>query len=143
MRILSILSAAGILTLLPPQPSLLATYTQVAKQSRRVKSTPPKAPPEPRCWGAEPETLNPDVKHPPIAVLPSDLAAKPVERRTIILKLCIDEAGQVTDTLVLLSTGDSEVDNFFRRQAAKRRFKPLEKGDRPIKTVAKMSVVWD
>jgi TonB family protein len=97
----------------------------------------------PSCWAGTSDLPNPYPRKQSMPLLPPELATRRTDRRSIVLKLCIDASGRVDHAIVLSSTGDKEVDDFFRLHAAKWKFKPARKNGKPIPSVVKSSTMWN
>jgi TonB family protein len=97
----------------------------------------------PPCWAGTSDVPNPYARKQSMPLLPPELAMRKTDRRSIILKLCIDASGRVDRAIVLSSTGDKDIDDFFRLHAAKWKFKPARKNGKAIPSVVKSSTMWN
>ena len=98
---------------------------------------------EARCWPGIDERLNADRRRRLLPRLPARLAREPVKQRAIALKLCVDENGKVARTIVVISTGNSKIDQFYRTAAEEWTFEPLRKQGSTAPSVVKKSLVWN
>jgi TonB family protein len=76
-------------------------------------------------------------------MLPSTLASATVKRRIVALKLCIDETGQVSRSIVVTSSGNRNIDRYYQDQVSRWTLKPVMQGQKPRGSVANISVTWN
>mgnify|MGYP003353598692 CR=1 FL=1 len=98
---------------------------------------------EERCWGKGPELANADGRPRRFRPLPTSLARHPVTRQSVVLKLCVDRAGGVARALMVTSSGDKEVDQFFQNQALRWEFRPLVKDGNQVSSVVRVGSNWN
>jgi hypothetical protein len=99
--------------------------------------------PEQECWKNAKEETNTDrtKRQPP--VLPSKFHGVSVRRTFVAVKLCIDSAGLVDRTILVTSSGNSEIDEFYRAEFKTWTFKPLVKAGGSVPSVWTISVNWN
>ncbi len=102
----------------------------------------PEARKEPSCWpgGAEVVTSDPT---PRLLPPPGNELTGVVKRTSVLLKVCIDDKGNVERTFVLRSTGNKNVDAYFQAAAAKWTFKPAQQDGKPVPSVMRISTAWN
>ena len=125
--------AALILLMIFVGNSNVAAFSQ--RSSRRTDERS-----RPRCWTDEAEIENPDVKNRRPIRLPSELATAKTRRAIMLLKLCVSETGAVARVIVVESSGNLDVDDFYLKEFSKWVFKPVERRHRRIRTVATVAV---
>lgn len=134
-------SAVVVMTVLlhcvhsPVAASIICTY-QTHERSRMGKE-------EHRCWKGPEEVKNPDGARRKAPPLPERFEGAKVRRTAVVVKLCIDAAGQVARTLVLVSSGNMEVDDFYRNTLSKWTFRPVVKDGEPTPSVFTVAVNWN
>jgi TonB family protein len=94
------------------------------------------------CWGSSKEVKNRDRTRRIPPPLPAKLASVKVQRTTVLLKLCIDTSGRVARTLVVVSSGSKDVDEYYRSAVAKWTFEPAVSEGERVKSVFLLSVGW-
>jgi TonB family protein len=98
----------------------------------------------PRCWaGSGEETKNTDGAGRKAPPLPERFENAKVLRTAVVLKLCVDESGKVAKTLVVTSSGNTDVDSFYREAVAGWIFKPAKRGGVVVPSVFTMAVNWN
>lgn len=100
------------------------------------------APHSARCWTASPAVRNTDVGSRKLPLLPAELASKAVKRHTVALRLCIDEKGAVARSIVVVSSGNEDVDAFYQRVVAEWKLKPAIRVGKAVASAADVSVSW-
>jgi TonB family protein len=98
---------------------------------------------EPRCWEGSEEVRNPDETKRKLPFLPERFDGAKVRITAVALKLCIDSDGKVARTFVLTSSGNTEVDEFYRSALSKWTFEPAFKEDHPVPSVFTITVNWN
>jgi hypothetical protein len=92
------------------------------------------------CWPGGQETQNPNSrKHRP-SRLPPALAKARVQRSVMLLKLCISERGDVARVLVLESSGNPDVDNYYSTELSKWTFTPAQRDNKKVPTVSSVAI---
>ena len=94
-----------------------------------------------RCWPGR-EVVNPGIKGRKPLVMPGAVAALPVTRTIVALKLCVRVDGAVERVLVLRSSGNPKVDAFFREALMKWTLAPVLEGGRAVNTVAEVAITF-
>jgi TonB family protein len=95
-----------------------------------------------QCWNTSAAVQNTDVGTRQLPMLPSELASKPVKRHAVALRLCIDEKGTVARSIVVVSSGNTDVDAFYQRTAEKWKMKPASRGGKAVPSTADISASW-
>ncbi len=135
------------MALVPALVAALLTASVCSAQSPAPHQAPrPRdaRPPEaPACWSGVTELKNRDHARRPVPRLPVKLTTAPVLRRAVSLKLCVDESGGVTRALVLASSGNADVDTFYREAVLTWKFKPLKRDGKYIPSVASVTFHWE
>ena len=75
-------------------------------------------------------------------MLTGELASKPVKRHAVALRLCIDEKGTVARSIVVVSSGNPDVDAFYQRAAEEWKLKPATRGGKVVPSTADVSASW-
>ena len=99
--------------------------------------------PVPKCWKDVPEVRNAkgSGKQPPS--LPDRFSGAKVLRTAILVKLCISDTGIVERSIVLSSSGNSDIDRFYDEELSDWVFMaPLVNG-KPVKSVSVVAVNWN
>ena len=124
--------------------ALLTVGTTAAVRARSVTSAQQrKAPPRAaQCWTGSPAVKNAAVGSKKLPLLTSELASKPVKRHAVALTLCIDEKGAVARSIVVVSSGNSDVDAFYQRATEKWKLKPATRAGKPVPSTADASANW-
>jgi hypothetical protein len=92
------------------------------------------------CWPGEPEIQNANPgKHRP-SRLPRGLAKEKVKRSVILLKLCVSDTGNVARVLVLRSSGNAAVDDYYVKDLSSWTFTPVEHDKRNVRSVVPVTV---
>jgi TonB family protein len=98
----------------------------------------------PRCWvGGGEETKNADGAARKAPPLPERFENANVRRTAVVLKLCVDVSGKVARTIVVTSSGNTEVDAFYRAAVAGWTFKPATRDGVAVPSVFTMAVNWN
>jgi TonB family protein len=128
-----------------PLVIVLATegVTPVLRRPTYFDQSRPSSDREPRCWKEGNETKNADGQKRQAPPLPERFNGAKVRRTAIVLKLCIDSTGRVTDTIPLVSSGNKEVDAFYRHALSQWTFKPPIKNGQPMVSVSTIAVSWN
>jgi TonB family protein len=108
----------------------------VAQRSSRPSSTV-------LCWKDIEEVKNPDVRAKKMPVLPASLASATVKRPLVALKVCINESGEVPRSIVVTSSGNRKVDQFYQDTVSRWKLKPVIRNGKPTPSVANVSVTWN
>jgi TonB family protein len=106
---------------------LLVLLHVAGTTSEQVERVPKSASPrelQQFCWDGTSEVKNPDVAKRKLPQLPAKLASANVQRHMVTLKLCIDATGHVARSLVIISSGSAEVDQFYRDAVARWNLRP-------------------
>ena len=98
---------------------------------------------EPRCWPNGPELITSDASPRRLPKLPKRLLKRRVQRFSVALKICIAEKGSVIRIVILRSSGDKEVDEFFQAAAGKWQFTKTRQAGKPVRTILRVSTVWN
>ena len=124
--------------------ALLIAGTASGVCARSVTSAQPqKAPPRsPQCWTGSAAVKNSDVGSRKFPLLTAELASKPVKRHAVALRLCIDEKGAVARSLVVVSSGNPDVDAFYQRAVEKWKLKPATRAGKAVPSTADVSASW-
>ena len=131
------LAVSGIFLLLMISGTASADYGSQSETDRAK----PTAKPDTRCWKGT-EKANPDAAGRKAPLLPKRFDDAKVLRTVVVVKLCIDHTGQVSRTIVLTSSGNDDVDQFYRDALKKWTFKPLS-NDGVTPSIATISVNWN
>jgi hypothetical protein len=126
-------------------PMLLVSAVALATQ-RGVEQGPQRSAPskqsvkEESCWPdiAEVKNRNPG-KHKPIR-LPEELLSERVSHTPLRLKLCISSEGKVERAIVTESSGNKEVDAFYRSALSARTYQPVKHDLVAVSSVLRVSV---
>jgi len=97
----------------------------------------------PRCWEGSEEVKNADGRSRKAPPLPERFEGSKVSRTAIVLMLCIDSDGQVARTLVQASSGNADVDDFYRSTLSKWTFEPAVENGEPVPSVFTVAVNWN
>lgn len=126
---------------------LLSGDPQVPQEMTCTSQTDPASPTaeeekDKRCWKDSEEVKNPDKTPRKTPLLAERFERVKVRRSVVVLKLCIDSSGNVARTVVLTSSGNTEVDDFFRSAVSKWTFEPATKDGEPVPSVYTIAVSW-
>jgi TonB family protein len=98
----------------------------------------------PRCWaGSGVETKNTDGAGRKAPPLPERFENAKVRRTAVVLKLCVDASGKVARTVVVTSSGNTDVDSFYRAAVAGWTFKPATQDGVAVPSVFTIAVNWN
>ena len=93
------------------------------------------------CWAGDAEIPNLTTGKHKVPTLPNELANAEVKQSTVLLKVCIGEKGDISRVLVLGSSGNSEVDNYFIKEISKWPFKPMRRANANIRSVLTVAII--
>lgn len=114
----------------------IASDTEIEQRGSRTSD-------EPRCWPNGSELVTSDASPRRLPKLPKRLLKRPVKQFSVTLKVCIAETGNVVRTVILRSSGDKEVDEFFQAATGKWQFTRTLQAGKPVRTVLRVSTVWN
>ena len=97
----------------------------------------------PSCWGDANDVKNSDTTKQIVPLLSPHLAAAKVSRRVVTLRLCIDGTGRVARSIVLVSSGNKAVDQFYRDAVGKRKYRPAESAGKAVPSAVDVSIGWN
>ena len=99
--------------------------------------------PEEQCWKGGKDETNPDRTKREVPVLPSKFDGVKVRRPSVEIKLCIDVVGRVDRTILLTSSGNTDIDEFYRAAFKAWTFKPLLKPEGAVSSAWTIGVNWN
>lgn len=99
--------------------------------------------PQEQCWKGGNDETNLDRTKREVPVLPSKFDGAKVRRPSVEIKLCIDAAGRVDRTIVLTSSGNTDIDEFYRAAFKAWTFKPLLKAEGAVPSAWTIGVNWN
>ena len=99
--------------------------------------------PEPRCWTEAKEIQNAGRKGRQAPPLPDRFNGADVRQTAVVLKLCVDSDGRVARTIVLVSSGNDAVDDFYREELSKWTFDPPIRRGKRVVSVSTVAINWN
>jgi outer membrane biosynthesis protein TonB len=111
--------------------SLFSFEGQKSRDSKEQRSV---------CWPGEREIKNPNPASRRPTRLPPELVDAKVQRSVVLLKACISESGDVPRVIVVQSSGNADVDGYYKAELSKWRFAPAERDKKKIRSVVDVAI---
>jgi TonB family protein len=95
------------------------------------------------CWKGSQEIPNPDVRGRKAPPPPKRFDGAKVGRTAVVVKLCINADGQVAKSILLTSSENQEIDEYYRDLLSTWKFKPILRDGVPVPSVVTIAVNWN